>query len=80
MQKHYRPSANEAQQARLEAGLTQKNLADLLAVSEKSIQNYEQGRRRMPPPTWALMCVAVVAYGQRYPEDWCLFGGDETVL
>jgi len=77
MRKHQKPTANEVRELRLMNGMTQKNLADLLAISEKSVQAYEQGRRNMPASTWLLMYSVVPTVERNDPDDWCSFEGDE---
>lgn len=54
MRYEFKPTATEVRELRHANGWTQKNLADLLGVSIKSVQAYEQGRRAMPVPTWRL--------------------------
>lgn len=39
---------NEIKQARTEAGLTQKEVAELLNIPQKSYENWEQGRYKPP--------------------------------
>jgi DNA-binding XRE family transcriptional regulator len=75
-----RPTADEIRELRLMNGLTQKNLADILCVSEKSIQAYEQDRRNMPASTWFLMYLAVPTFGGYFPDEhWPSFVGHEIV-
>ena len=72
-----RPTADEVRELRLMNGMTQKNLADLLCISEKSIQAYEQGRRTMPASTWLLMycCIPPMFGGHWTGERWVLVCG-----
>ena len=73
-----RPTAEEVRELRLMNGMTQKNLADLLGISIKTLQAHEQGRRNMPASTWGLMCLCVSAYGgYDLGEDWSSFVADE---
>ena len=58
-----RPTADEVRELRLMNGLTQKNLADILCISIKTLQAYEQGRRTMPAPMWLLMYLCAPAFG-----------------
>ena len=62
-------------------GLTQKNLADLLGISIKTLQAYEQGRRNMPSSTWFLMYLCAPAYGGHdLGEERYSFVGHEIVV
>jgi DNA-binding transcriptional regulator YiaG len=70
MRKHYRPTAHEVRELRLHSGLTQRAVADTLAISVKTYQAYEQNRVTMPAPVWGLMCLTVAECGRGYPEDW----------
>lgn len=69
MRKHYRPSADEVRQLRVANGMTQRVLADLLAMSTKSVEAYERGARKMTASTWQLMCLMAPAVGGYSPDD-----------
>ena len=58
-----RPTADDVRDLRLMNGLTQKNLADILSISIKTLQAYEQGRRTMPASTWFLMYLCIPTFG-----------------
>jgi DNA-binding XRE family transcriptional regulator len=77
-----RPTADEVRELRLTNGLTQKNLADLLCISIKTLQAYEQGRRTMPSSRWLLMYLCVPpTFGGHWPsEDGYSFVGDKIVI
>lgn len=49
------PQASAIKQARLAAGLTQRQAAALLPISPRTLQDYEQGRHRMPVDRWELL-------------------------
>ena len=75
-----RPTADEVRELRLINGLTQKNLADLLGISIKTLQAYEQNRRNMPAPTWFLMYLCVPMYGgSDLGEDWYSLVGEKVL-
>jgi DNA-binding transcriptional regulator YiaG len=77
MRAHQRPTADEVRELRLMNGMTQKNLADLIGVSEKSVQAWEQGTRRTPAPVWLAMYLVVPTVGGGCPdEDWPSIVGD----
>ncbi len=42
-----KPTPSDVKNARLAAGLTQKQLADWLGYSRRTVQEWESGRRRM---------------------------------
>ena len=48
-------TGRNVQQIRESAGLTQKELASLMRVSIKTLQNWEQGRRQPTGPAGALI-------------------------
>jgi putative transcriptional regulator len=48
------PTKDEVVKARAAAGLTQKQAAALVHVSERMWQYYEAGSERMPPQRWEL--------------------------
>ena len=50
-------------QVREDFGLTQENFAALIGVSVRTLQNWEQGRRRPEGPARALLIVA-----EKFPE------------
>jgi len=53
---------------RLKAGLTRKAAAALLAVSERSVRNWERGRSKIPYCAFKLMCIEA---GYHLPgEHW----------
>ncbi|WP_430622555.1 helix-turn-helix domain-containing protein [Adlercreutzia faecimuris] len=54
-------------QARMDAGLTQQALADLIGVSLRNYQNYEQGSRNPPLDT-----LASIAATLRVSADYLL--------
>lgn len=60
------------QQARKEAGLTQDQLADLVDVSKRSIQDYESG---VTIPYKHLHAIGLVV---KRPTDWFLHGEPEA--
>ena len=75
-----RPTADEVRELSLINGLTQKNLADLLGISIKTLQAYEQNRRNMPAPRWYLMYLCVPMYGgSDLSEDWYSFVGEKVL-
>jgi len=47
------PTATEFREKRLKAGLSQSDTAKLLSVHVNTIKNYEAGRSRCSPATWA---------------------------
>ena len=47
------PTAIEFREKRLRAGLSQSETAKLLCVHVNTIKNYEAGRSRCSPATWA---------------------------
>jgi len=49
-------------QARTNAGLTQREAAELLGVKERRWQSWEQGERNMPRQLWELWCLKVRAW------------------
>jgi len=48
------PSAETIKKARSEAGLTQEKAAELIHVSVRAWQKWEQGERQMPVPNFEL--------------------------
>ena len=48
------PSPDDLRALRERHGLTQRGLADLIHGTERAVQDYEQGRRRMHPGLYAL--------------------------
>lgn len=50
------PSINP-RAARLAARLTQSQAAALIGAKMRTFQEWEGGRRRMPPAKWALFCI-----------------------
>jgi DNA-binding transcriptional regulator YiaG len=76
-----RPTADEVRELRLMNGLTQKNLADLLCISIKTLQAYEQNRRTMPSSRWLLMYLCAPASGGHdLGQDRYSFVGHEIVI
>jgi DNA-binding XRE family transcriptional regulator len=75
-----RPTADEVRELRLMNGMSQKNLAHLLCVSQKSVEAWEQGHRNMPASTWLLMYLAVPTMGGNCPyEEWPSFVGEKVL-
>lgn len=56
MTKQRPPSADEVVAARKKAKLTQAAAAELVGITTRSWQYYEQGAVRMKLPTWRLFC------------------------
>jgi len=52
-----RESDGRGTQAREEAGHTQTEAAECILVSVRTWQDYEQGRRKMPPGLWEYYCL-----------------------
>jgi transcriptional regulator with XRE-family HTH domain len=50
------PTATDFREKRLKAGLSQSDTAILLCVHVNTIKNYEAGRSRCSPATWACFC------------------------
>ena len=50
------PTATEFREKRLKADLSQSETAQLLCVHVNTIKNYEAGRSRCNPATWACFC------------------------
>ena len=48
------PSPGQIRAARLEAGLTQRQAADLIYATVSAWESWEQGLRRMHPGLWEL--------------------------
>lgn len=55
--------STEVGRVRTRMGLSQEKFAQLLGISERTLQNWEQGRRRPTGPARVLLRVAA-----RYPE------------
>jgi len=51
------PFPAEISQTREEAGQTQSEAAACILVSVRTWQDYEQGRRKMPPGLWEYYCL-----------------------
>ena len=67
----YRPTGTEVRQLRTLNGLSRKNLADLLGVSIRTVESWEQNRRRVPAPVWLAMYLSLPALGGHWPtETW----------
>lgn len=54
---------SDVTQVRTQLGLSQQKFAQLLGISEKTLQNWEQGRRRPTGPARVLLRVAA-----RHPD------------
>ena len=50
----YSPTPEEWKQLRLEVGFTQKEMAHLICTTERTIQRWESGERKIPPMAWKL--------------------------
>ncbi|MGD1908416.1 MAG: helix-turn-helix transcriptional regulator [Leptolyngbyaceae cyanobacterium] len=63
---------------RLEAGLTQKQIAQELGVSEQTVRNWEQGKHppRLTIPQTKRLCVLLDRPIEEIPDD---FGADDSV-
>lgn len=59
-----RLTADDVRELRLMNGMTQKNLADILCISIKTVQAYEQGQRTMLASTWILTYLCAPAFGR----------------
>ena len=51
----YSPTSDEWRQLRHEVGLTQKEMAYLVCTTERTIQRWESGDRKIPPMAWKLI-------------------------
>ena len=60
---HKTPSAKEIAQIRQRLGLTQEAFAALMGVSARTLQEWEQGRRKPAGPANSLLRIA-----KRHPE------------
>ena len=58
-----RVEPNEVAEARSKTGLTQREFADVLHISPRTLQEWEQGRRKPSGPAKALIEIAF-----RHPE------------
>ena len=58
-----RVEPNEVAEARGKTGLTQREFAEVLHISPRTVQEWEQGRRKPSGPAKALIEIAV-----RHPE------------
>jgi DNA-binding transcriptional regulator YiaG len=64
------PSADTIRGARLEAGLTQQQASDLIYVTIRSWQSWEQGWRQMPPGLWKFFLLLTDPKLQDCLKDW----------
>lgn len=51
----YSPAPDEWRQLRLSVGLTQAEMAYLVCTTERTIQRWERGDRKIPPMAWKLI-------------------------
>lgn len=71
------PVVNWTQAVRKRLGVTQSGMAELLRVSPKAVQSYEQGWRRLPQPLFAQLLVLLALHrdrSQTRPPCWDLTG------
>ena len=59
------PTKENIKLARLSAGLTQKQAADLICSALRTWQQYESGDRRMHPGLWELFNIKCKKYHER---------------
>ncbi len=64
------PSAETIQEVRIQAGLTQRKAAELVWVSSRTWQAWEQGLRHMPPSTWKLFLILTDKRMKDCLKDW----------
>lgn len=64
------PTADILRAARLEANLTQRQAADLLEVSYRAWQAWEQGQNPMPPGYWKLFLILTDPKVQPCLKEW----------
>jgi DNA-binding transcriptional regulator YiaG len=57
MSKFINPTPEEIKEARANAGITQKNAAEILHTSIRAYQQWEAGDRAMHPAFWELFLV-----------------------
>jgi transcriptional regulator with XRE-family HTH domain len=62
------PTATEFRDKRLKADLSQSETAKLLCVHVNTIKNYEAGRTRCSPATWACFCARLEERQQQFKQ------------
>ena len=62
------PTTTEFHDKRIKAGLSQSETAKLLCVHVNTIKNYEAGRSRCSPATWACFCARLEERQQQFKQ------------
>ena len=59
------PTATEFREQRLRYGVSQSRVARMLSVHKNTVKNWEHGRARCSPATWAYLCIRLEKERQR---------------